>query len=109
MPELQNNQQGRRRRFSTEQQLDILRQWQEGTPLAELCRTHAIGSGALYRWEKCLARGLSDHSELVPKQRLAALERKIGDRERALGRKALEVDILKKFCAPKGLRLPEGM
>jgi len=37
-------------------------------------------------------------------------EKSIGDElERALGRKALEVDILKKFCELKELRLPEGM
>jgi hypothetical protein len=40
---------------------------------------------------------------------LLPLQRKIDELERALGRKALEVDILKKFCELKDPRLPEGM
>jgi hypothetical protein len=37
MEELQNSRRPRWR-FTTEQKLFLLRQWQEGTPLAELCR-----------------------------------------------------------------------
>jgi transposase len=102
-------QRGRRSRVSTEQKLAILQQWQAGTPVTELCRTHNLKANALYRWKKQLDRGLSDHGELVPKSRLLPLQRKIEELERALGRKALEVDILKKFCELKELRLPEGM
>lgn len=59
--------------------------------------------------EETLDHGLRDHGELIPKSRLLPLQRKIDELERALGRKALEVDILKKFCELKDLRLPEGM
>jgi len=59
--------------------------------------------------EKQLDHGLREHGELVPKSRLLPLQRKMDELERALGRKALEVDILKKFCELKELRLPEGM
>ena len=100
---------GRRSRFSTEQKLSILQQWQAGTPAAELCRTHGLTNNALYRWKKLLDQGLREHGELIPKSRLFPLQRKIDELERALGRKALEVDILKKFCELKELRLPEGM
>jgi len=100
---------GRRSRVSTEQKLAILQQWQAGTPVAELCRTHSLKAGAIYRWKKHLDHGLSDRGELIPKSRLFPLQRKIEELERALGRKALEVDILKKFCELKELRLPEGM
>jgi putative transposase len=100
---------GRRSRFSTEQKLSILQQWQAGTPVAELCRTHSLKAGVIYRWKKHLDQGLSDRGEIIPKSRLLPLQRKIEELERALGRKALEVDILKKFCELKELRLPEGM
>jgi transposase-like protein len=100
---------GRRSRVSTEQKLAVLQQWQAGTPVAELCRTHSLKANAIYRWKQQLDRGLSDHGELIPKSRLLPLQRKIDELERALGRKALEVDILKKFCELKELRLPEGM
>ena len=100
---------GRRPRVATQQKLAILQQWQSGTPVAELCRTHGLKAAAVYRWKKQLDQGLSDQGELVPKSRLLPLQRKIDELERALGRKALEVDILKKFCELKELRLPEGM
>jgi len=100
---------GRRSRVSTEQKLAILQQWQAGTPVVELCRTHSVKANAIYRWKKQLDRGLRDHGELIPKSRLLPLQRKLDELERALGRKALAVDILKKFCELKELRLHEGM
>jgi len=100
---------GKRHRFSTEQKLSFLQEWQAGTPLAELCRLHGLKANALYRWKKQLDQGLRDHGELVPKSRLLPLQRKVEELERALGRRALEVDLLKKFCELKELRLPEGI
>src|ERR1700677_534962 len=100
---------GRRPRVSTEQKLAILQQWQAGTPGVELCRAHGLTANPLYRWKKQLDHGLREHGELIPKSRLLPLQRKIEELERALGRKALEVDILKKFYELKELRLPEGM
>lgn len=99
----------RRKRMAAEQKLAILQQWQAGTPVTELCRIHNLKAAAIYRWKKQLDHGLRDHGELIPKSRLLPLQRKIDELERALGRKALEVDILKKFCELKDLRLPEGM
>jgi hypothetical protein len=45
----------------------------------------------------------------VPKHQIGALQRKVEELEKALGRKAMEVDILKKFFELKGLKLPEGI
>ena len=84
---------GHRKRVSAEQKLAILQQWQAGTPVAELCRTHNLKANAIYRWKQQLDHGLRDHGELVPKSRLLPLQRKIDELERALGRKALEVDL----------------
>jgi transposase-like protein len=100
---------GRRSHVSTEQKLAILQQWQAGTPVVELCRTDSLKTNAIYRWKRQLDHGLRNHGELIPKSRLLPLQRKIDELERALDRKALEVDILKKFCELKELRLPEGM
>jgi len=36
------------------------------------------------------------------------LQKRVDELERALGRKALEVEVLKKTCELKGLKLPEG-
>jgi hypothetical protein len=37
---------GRRHRVSTAQKLAILQQWQAGTPVVELCRTHSLKANA---------------------------------------------------------------
>jgi hypothetical protein len=39
---------------------------------------------------------------------VSGLQRRIDDLERALGRKALEVEVLKKAFELKGLKSPEG-
>ena len=39
----------------------------------------------------------------------AGLKKRVEELERALGRKALEVDVLKKAFELKGLKLPEGI
>ena len=44
----------------------------------------------------------------VPKSQVLGLQKRVEELERALGRKALEVDLFKKVCERKGLRLPEG-
>lgn len=101
---------GPRRTFTTEQKLAILQQWHEGTPVTHICRQHALNSKVFYRWKKQLDKGLSDRpSEMVPKAKAAQLERRVEELERALGRKTLEVDILKKAFELKNLRLPEGI
>ena len=100
---------GRRSRISTEQKLAILQQWQAGAPVVEWCRTHRLKANAIYRWKKQLDHGLRDHGQLIPKSRRLPLQRQMDELERALGRKALAGDLLKKFCELKELRLPEGM
>jgi transposase-like protein len=55
---------GRRSRVSTEQKLAILQQWQAGTPVVELCRTHSLKANAIYRWKKQLDSGLRDTTNM---------------------------------------------
>lgn len=100
-----------RKRWNPEQKLAVLQEWrQQGLPMAEVCRRHGLHANQVYRWRKALDRGLlKDGADLVPKSQIAVLQRKVEELERALGRKALEVDVLKKAFELKGLRLPEGM
>ena len=99
----------RRGRWSSERKLAVLQEWQQGLPLEEVCRRHGVDASRLHRWKKAMDRGLKDSGELIPKNQVASLQKKIDELERALGRKALEVDVLKKAFELKGLRLPEGM
>ena len=103
-------QNGRKRgRWSSERKFAVLQEWQQGLPLEEVCRRHGWTAGQLHRWKKAMDRGLKDQGELIPKSQVAALEKKIEELERALGRKALEAEVLKKAFELKGLKLPEGM
>lgn len=96
-------------RWTPEQKMTLLQEWQRGTPVQEICRRYGLHTWQMYKWRKALERGLADRGELIPKAQVAILQRKVEELEKALGRKAMEVDILKKFFELKGLRLPEGI
>jgi transposase len=102
-------QKGRRRLWSAEKKLALLQEWRSGLPLEEVCRKHGVQAVQLYKWRRQLEKGLADRGEMIPKSEVAGLQRKVDELERALGRKALEVDILKKFFEMKGCKLPDGM
>ncbi|MCI0596103.1 MAG: transposase [candidate division Zixibacteria bacterium] len=101
-------QKGGRKRWTVEQKLSVLREWKEGLPVQEVCRRYGLQATQLYRWKRALERGLGDSGELIPKGQVVGLQRKVEELERALGRKSLEVDILKKVFELKGLKPPEG-
>lgn len=102
------NGRGRRRRWSAEQKLTVLQEWQAGIPLEELCRKYAVNAAQMYKWKRSLDQGLKESGEWVPKSHVGGLQKRIEELERALGRKALEVDVLKKAFELKGLKSPEG-
>jgi len=64
----------------------------DGVPLEELCRKYAVNAAQMYRWKRSLDQELKESSELVPKSLVGGLQKQIEELERALGRKALEVD-----------------
>lgn len=99
-----------RKRYSSQEKLAIIQEWrQQGASLEEICRKYGMHALTVHRWKKALERGLEEKGELVPKSQIAGLQKKVEELERALGRKALEVDILKKAFELKGLKSPEGM
>ena len=48
MKPIQNGR-GRRRRWSGEQKLTVLQEWQTGVPLEEICRKYAVNAARMYR------------------------------------------------------------
>lgn len=78
-------------------------------PLEEVCRKYSVNAAQMYRWKRSLDQGLKESGEMVPKSQMLGLQKRVEELERALGRKALEVDVLKKAFEFKGLKLPEGM
>ena len=100
---------GRRGRWPAEQKLAALQEWRSGTPLEEVCRRFGINATLLHRWKRTVDQGVKESGELVPRSQVVALQKRVDDLERALGRKAFEVEALKKLCELKGLKFPEGM
>lgn len=99
-----------KRLWKSEQKLAILQEWQQqGVPLEEICRRYSLNANQIYYWKKALDRGLKERGELIPKSQVTTLQRKVEELERALGRKALEVDVLKKVFELKELKLPDGI
>jgi transposase len=99
---------GRRRRWPAEQKLAVLQEWQTGVPLEEVCRKYGLNAAQMYQWKRRLDQGLKEPGELIPKSHVVALQKRVEELERTLGRKAFEADVFKKAFELKGLKLPDG-
>lgn len=86
-----------------------MQEWKNGVPREEACRKYAMNAAQIYRWNRSLEQGLKEPGALIPKSQLLGLQKRVEELERALGRKALEVDVLNKTIELKGFNLPEGM
>ena len=49
----------------------------------------------MYKWKRSLDEGLKDSGEMVLKSHVLGLQKRVEELERALGRKAMEVDVSK--------------
>jgi len=102
-----------KRKWSPEQKLAIVGEFEGGVNAEELCRKYNIHKQMLYKWKRSFEssgkEGLKNNGEIVARSQYLAALKKIDDLERALGRKALELDILKKSFELKGLKLPDGI
>ncbi len=90
----------RRRRWSTEQKLRIIEEsYEPGMSVSEVARRHGVAANLLFRWRKLLADGgaaaVGSDEEVVGASEIRKLEVRIRELERQLGRKTLEVEILK--------------
>jgi transposase-like protein len=52
---------GRQRRFTSQQKLAILREWEKAGNGAEVARVHGIPSARLYGWKKQLEHGADEY------------------------------------------------
>jgi transposase len=89
----------RRRRWTTEQKLRIIEEsFEPGSSVSEVARRHGVAANLLFRWRKLLADGgtaaVGSDEDVVGASAVRKLEARIGELERQLGRKALEVEIL---------------
>jgi putative transposase len=86
----------KRKRFSEEQIIGILKQAEGGLPLPELVRQHGICEGTYYRW-KSKYGGL----ELSDAKRLKQLEDENRRLKQLVADQALDIQILKGVASGK--------
>ncbi|MEY3613664.1 MAG: is2 insertion element repressor [Pseudomonadota bacterium] len=90
----------RRRRWSPEQKLEIVKQTNEpGSSVSYVARQHGLTAAQLFQWRKAYLEGslvaVGANETVVPASELQEAMRRIKQLEGALGRKTLENEILK--------------
>ena len=90
----------RRRRWTPEQKLEIVKQTNEpGGSVSLVARQHGLTAAQLFQWRKAYLEGslvaVGANETVVPASELQEAMRRINQLEGALGRKTLENEILK--------------
>ena len=90
----------RRRRWSTAEKIPLVEESQQpGSSVSFVARRYGLSPSLLFRWKRRMLEGghqaVQADEELVAISRVRALERRVRDLERLLGRKTMEVEILK--------------
>ena len=90
----------RRRRWTPEQKLEIVKQTNEpGSTVSMVARQFGISAAQLFQWRKAYLQGslmaVGANETVVPASELQEAMRRIKQLEGALGRKTLENEILK--------------
>jgi transposase len=91
---------GHRRRFSTEQKEQLLREAAEpGSSISLVARRFGISPSLLFRWKRAqdegALAGLAAQERVVGESEVKDLKAKVRELERLLGKKTMEVEILK--------------
>lgn len=90
----------RRRRFTTEQKLAVVAEtMQPGLSISYVARRHGLSPSLVFRWRRLMTEGGQEavraDDDVVPAADALRLEERVRELERQLGRKTLEVEILK--------------
>ncbi len=90
----------RRRRFTTEQKLLVVNETlQPGMSISYVARRHGFSPSLIFRWRRLMSEGGKEavraDEDVVAASEVRRLEERVRDLERSLGRKTLEVEILK--------------
>jgi transposase len=90
----------RRRRFTTEQKLAIVAEsMQPGMSMSYVARQHGLSPSLVFRWRRLMSEGgreaVRADDDVVPAAEARRLEERVRDLERLLGKKTLEIEILK--------------
>ena len=90
----------RRRRFTTEQKLSVVSETlQPGMSISYVARRHGLSPSLVFRWRRLMSEGGKEavraDEDVVAASEVRRLEERVRELERLLGRKTMEVEILK--------------
>jgi transposase len=91
---------GRRRRWSASKKMRIVEETlEEGASISVVARRNGVAPNVLYRWRRLMLDGgavaVSEDDDVSSNRAARQMEERIRELERQLGRKTLEVEILK--------------
>ena len=91
---------GRRRRWSADEKLRIVEETLDGTEsISAVARRNGVAPTLLYRWRKLMLEGgsvaVTGDDDVTSNKKVRQLEERIRELERQLGRKTMEVEILR--------------
>lgn len=94
----------RRRRYSAEHKLQLVEEtMQPGMTVSAIARLHGVSPSLLFKWRQLMSEGgrtaVKADEDVVGSSRVRELEARVRDLERLLGRKTLEVEVLKEALA----------
>ena len=94
----------RRRRYSAEQKLALIEEtMQPGMTVSAVARLHGVSPSLLFKWRQLMSQGgrtaVKADEDVVAASRVRDLEQRVRELERLLGRKTLEVEVLKEALA----------
>jgi transposase len=94
----------RRRHWTTEQKLQIIEEsFQPGETVSSAARRRGVAPNLLYRWRRLMTEGgaaaVGSDEPVVGSSEMRRLEDRIRGLERLLGRKTMEIEILREALA----------
>ncbi|KAB1072369.1 transposase [Methylobacterium soli] len=94
----------RRRRYTVHEKVRFVEEtMQPGMTVSAVARIHGLSPSLLFGWRRRMAEGgqmaVQADDEVVAASRMRELEARVRDLERLLGRKTLEVEVLKEALA----------
>ena len=101
----------RRGHWTTEQKLQIIEEsFQPGETVSSAARRRGVAPNLLYRWRRLMSEGgaaaVGSDEPVVGSSEMRRLEDRIRDLERLLGRKTMEIEILREALAKSESKKP---
>jgi transposase len=94
----------RRRRYTANEKLDLVdATMQPGMTVSAVARLHGVSPSLLFKWRQLMSQGgqvaVKADEDVVAASKARDLEQRVRDLERLLGRKTMEVEVLKEALA----------